>query len=351
MQQTLRPYATAGIAIVGTSLIAVTPAVAPMPDTYSTRGVALTDLAESLAPWQDILNTASANITTLLNNFYIAPGVAWQQLGVNLADYAQQFLDNPSSSTLASINDQIQEHLKAVLTGYTLQDATQATMDQVTNHTMDGAGLAGHAILFSQIASFLPPTIDADAVLPIINFLGSPLSGIIMGALGPMISPWVALANSITDGDSFTQMMANMVGGFYNGATLNLDSLVPMINDSGFLSPGMYMNHLEFAFGGLLSPGSVSVGPYGISEGGSTIATIPAVGGSIFNSLGLELSGVPVLGNLDVEGQAIGPIGAWEAWGQTIGALLGSGWDGKGPVDVSAPGVGLDLPIIPTDFP
>lgn len=353
----LRPYATAGIAIVGTGLIAVPQAPAPLPEQPVVRDVALTagGLPDLLAPWVDVYNTASQNATTLLNNFLLAPGVGIQQFLVNQADFWQQFLDDPSSSTLAEWNAQMQDNLNAVLTGYTLQGANgtislggvTGTLGTTVVHTLDGGGLSGHLFLYSQLPSFLPADVDPATVTPIVNFLASPLSGIIMGTLGPFISPWVALINSINDGDGFTETFANMVGASFNGATLDLSALVPLINHAGFFPPGLSLGHLEVAFGGLLSPGSVTVGPYGV-EG--TDVAIPAVGGSIFNALGVQMNGVPILGSIDLPGQAIGPIGAWQAWGQTVGALLGSGWDGKGAVDVTPPGIGLDLPTVPTDF-
>lgn len=348
MQQTLRPYATAGVAITGAGLIAITPAAAPLPDIYTARDVTLTageDLPALLEPWQDVFNSSSENATQLLDNFFLAPGVGLQQFLVNQADFWQQVLDDPS--TINAGMEQMQAHLDAVLTGYTLQDASQATIDTVTHHTLDSTGLGGHSLLFSQLAGFLPPNIDPATVTPIVNFLASPLSGIIMGSLGPSLSPWVALMNSINNGDDFNETIANMVGAYFNGATVNLDSLLPTINHAGFFPPGLSLGHLEFALGGLLSPGSVAVGPYGV-EG--TDVAIPAVGGSIFNSLGLEMNGVPLLGQLDIAGVPIGPLGAWEAWGQTIGALLGSGWDGKGPINVTPPAIGLDLPVIPDNF-
>ncbi|OBH21595.1 outer membrane porin GjpA [Mycolicibacter sinensis] len=356
MHAILRPYATAGVVIAGTGLIAATPVVSPAPAVPTVVDVALTaggGLPELADPWVDVFNTASANATTLLNNYMLAPGVAFQQLYANVMGYAQQFLDDPSSSTLAAINTGIQEHWVAVRDGYTLLgDVDKATSDIVSHHTLNGGSApTGHLFLFGQVPGFLPPDVDKDMVSQVLNFLASPLSGIIMGSLGPGISPWIAMMNSINDGDSFNEVLAATYGGFLNGATLNLDSILPMINDAGFLPNGMSLDHLEVAFGGLLSPGAVTVGPYQVlGAGGEIEAAVPAVGGSIFNSLGLEMVGVPVLGKIAVDGVGVGPIGAMQAWGQIVGALLGSGWDGKGPVVVTPPGVGVELPTIPDDF-
>jgi len=353
LHATLRPYATAGVVIAASGLIAATPVVAPAPAVASAVEVALTAGGVLSDPWQDVFNTASVNATTLINNYMLAPGIAWQQLYANVTGYAQQFLDDPSATTLADINTAIQQHLQGVQTGWALQDPPDTAADQVTVHTLDGTGLlgSGHSFLYSQVPSFLPPDVDADSITPILNFLCSPLSGVILGTLGPGISPWVAMMNSIGEGDSFNEVLANTWGGFLNGATLNLDSLLPAINDAGFLPIGMSLDRLDIAFGGLLSTGSVSVGPYQVlGTGGEVVGSVPAVGGSIFNAIGLQMVGVPLLTQIAVDGQAIGPIAAWEAWGQTVGALLGSGWDGKGAVVVTPPAVGAELPIIPDNF-
>ena len=87
-----------------------------------------------------------------------------------------------------------------------------------------------------------------------------------------------------------------MTGAFFNGADLNLDSLLPTINSliGSEFPPGMTMAELDIAFGGLLSTGSVQVANY---VSGDT--DVPAVGGSIFNSVGLEFTGVPADGHPD----------------------------------------------------
>src|SRR5699024_10041554 len=75
----LRPCATVGVAALGASLIAATPVVEPLleADRLVATDVALTagGALGLLEPWQDVFNTASANITQLLQNYYLAPGV------------------------------------------------------------------------------------------------------------------------------------------------------------------------------------------------------------------------------------------------------------------------------------
>jgi hypothetical protein len=334
VQQAIRPFVTAGVAIAGASLIAVTPMTAPVPD-IQTRDVALTSGEDTLpdlaAPWIDQFNTASDNATTLLNTFYDAPYIGLQQLIANDSGFLQDFFNDPTSNTLAGINVDIQDNLAAVLTGYALQNATPDTVNTVIAHTLEGnSELVSHAELFAVIDQFFPPSVNPAEVTPIIDFLASPLSGIIMGELGPDISPWIALSNSISAGDDFNDTLANMVGAYFNGADLSLNSLIPLIEQANVLPQGFNIENLEFAFGGLLTPGQV---------GGNEVPI--GVGGSILNSLGIDLTGTGQ--TIDLTGVPVGPIGAWESWGQTIADLLG--WDGSG-----SPLSDVTLPTIPADF-
>lgn len=383
MRHALRPYATAGITVLGAGLIAVTPVVAPLPgiqqgDVILTAGGTLPDLA---APWIDQFNTASQNASTLAGNFFLAPGVGFQQALVNQSNLWNEFFHDPTSSTLATVMQQMQQNLDKVMTGIGLQGTNIGGFNEsygwdlgsignmVLQHTMIGS----HALMFGEIPGYLPAS-EQSLIEPIINFLGSPESAIIMGALGPMISPWVALSNSITDGDDFNTTLANMVGAYFNGADLNLDSLVPTLNGliGSEFPPGMTMSELDIAFGGLLSTGSVQVANY-VSGG----TDVPAVGGSIFNSVGLQFTGVPSLGTLNLTSEPVGPIAAWETLSQTISGLLGSGWSdpswavGSGytlasawfghpewsgsasppiTLDVTAPGAGIDFPTLLSDL-
>jgi hypothetical protein len=299
-----------------------------------------------------VFNTAQQNMTQMLNNYYLAPGIAFQQFIANQNDYAQQLMDDPTNIT--AVTEQIRHNLDGLLTGYTMTNPTEETLNTVLSHTLASGDVANgefgwYDLFAGPLASIAAGLFPADLV-PIIHFLASPLSAMIMGSVGPMIAPMVALLNSITDHDSFGDTLANMFGASLNGATLNLDPLLPLINEvaGGLLPAGLGINHLDIAFGGLLSAGHVAIDPYQVlGANGDVVAETPAVGGSILNSVGIELTGVPLLGSISIASNPIGPLGAIEAWGQTVGALLGSGWDGKGAVPVTPPLAGTDLPLIP----
>jgi hypothetical protein len=329
VQQALRPYATVGVALVGAGLIAITPMAPRLPDTYTVQDIKLVsgeDAASDLStPWIDQFNTASDNSTTLLNTFYDAPYIGLQQPIANLSGFLQGFFESPTSGTVTDVMGQMQDNLAAVLTGFGLQNATtglNSTTATVLLHTL----ASDHGELFSQVPGYIPAGEQAE-IIPIINFLASPASGILMGDLGPFISPFVALINSIGAGDDLNTTLADMYGAFFNGADLDLNSLTPLINGLDLFPQGMEMTSLDFAFGGLLTPGDTTAG----------------IGGSLFNSVGLFFSGVPSIDTLGMTSHAVGPIGAWEEWGQTIASLLG--WDGSG-----SPLSDVTLPVIPTDF-
>lgn len=343
VRHTVRPYATVGVAMVGAGLFAATPVATPLPDINTFRAVVLTADEDLAAPWLDQFNTASQNATQLLNNMF-APAVSLQQELSNLSGYAQEFLNDPSS--INTVMAQLQTDLNAWLAAPTLQGQVgppsnaDSMLQVVTRYTLNGDPTSiagGHHDMLWQIAAYLPASINPDEAQSILNFLGSPVSGLIMGALGPAISPWVALGNSLSAGDDWNTTLANMVGAYFNGATLSLNGLLPLIQQANVLPTGMSIVNLDIAFGGLLTAGDVKA----FSQVGAY--TIPSAGGSIFNSLGVAMSGVPSIGNLNLVATPVGPIGAMEGFDQAIAAALG--WTGQG-----APVTGIDLPTTPVDL-
>jgi hypothetical protein len=61
VQHVLRPYATAGVALVGASIIAVTPLAVPLPEVQM-RPVKLVDA------WSDLLTDTTANLQNIVGN-------------------------------------------------------------------------------------------------------------------------------------------------------------------------------------------------------------------------------------------------------------------------------------------
>lgn len=312
------PWVAAGVALIGAGAVAATPVTVPLPGlTVShSAAVALTADFDPFGAWQDVFATAKDNAGSLWDHMSAVPGVAAQQL---IAD-----LINGTSIDPQAVFEAI----------------VQPSMS--TDELVSPLGLSNdgfHALIALVLPQMLPSDfpIPTDTLEPILSFAASPLSGVLMGALGPSIAPLVALGNSVNDistaltGDNpdwsaalqdVVNIPANIVGGFLNGATLNLDALLPLLADQ--LPEGVTISSLSYTFGGLLSPGEPGTDVYGyVNEifDGST----PGIGGSLLNGLGINLDlGFP----LDVPGIGVGPLGAWLGMQEIIAGALG--WDGAG---------------------
>lgn len=310
MHQALRPYITAGVGLLGAGLIAVPPVAAAsvvdvhaMPEVALTAGVDLGDIDFTQA-WTDAFDTAKENFTAAQAAASDASSALSDAL--KAADFST--LDfNQLSSALTFLGGDQKSFLNTLVPQ--TADNYHALMYMVMTDP-EGSMTGGE------------PALPAD-MLPLLQFAASPLSGMLFAGLGPSISPMVALINSFeaisadlssVDGatpdmaaalQEMVNIPANMVNGLLNGATLNLDALVPAIADAGLLPEGMTIEGMSMAFGGLFSTGSVSSELVGGDDGAG------GFGGSILNAIGLNISGVPVLGNLDLVPNALGPLGAF----------------------------------------
>ncbi|HET9875825.1 MAG TPA: hypothetical protein VFQ37_08660, partial [Mycobacterium sp.] len=137
MQQVISPYVTAGVALVGSSIVVVTPVASPLPDLPDIQSPAVqltADEADASFPWLTELGT---DLKTLSSNFLLAPDVDVQQFIVNA-------VKDPSD---------IGTELQTVAAAITLQQGSLSddafsgkggVVDAVTAHTLTG-GL-GHSL-------------------------------------------------------------------------------------------------------------------------------------------------------------------------------------------------------------
>ncbi|TMS53293.1 outer membrane porin GjpA [Mycobacterium sp. DBP42] len=349
-QEVTRHWLTAaGVVVATAGMIAAAPGISPVAagaqhDVHA-DAVRLTAGWDPFAPVQAAFDTAIANGTVLGDNFLLAPGVGLQQAIANQIGYAKQLFDDPS--TFEAVSQQFAANAMKVITGLTMIGADEDTRDAVLKHTLGGM----HGMGLDMFPSFLAEGVDAETFSAVMDVLASPLSGVLIGFAGPAVSPAVALLNSamaistaLQAGDSSAALSsllgvpAGMVDAFLNGANLNLDALAPMINDAGLIKDSVTIAGLNVAFGGLLTPGSTDRSTYEYTDDEGNVVEIPSVGGSIFNSIGMDVE----LGGLGIslEGEAVGPIGALQGLSQTVGVLLGSGWDdwdGKGNAPAPKP--------------
>jgi hypothetical protein len=243
-------------------------------------------------------------------------------------------------------------NLETALESVTLIGTPQSIASVVVDHTLGGVTTAfdgsgqptpvpdAHIEIYDGLVGagdFDAPTgIEGQLVTALTNFASSPLSGVLLGFAGPIVSPGVALFNSmhtvltdVTGGNpvgaltALVDTPATVVNAFFNGATLNLDPLAPVF--SPFVSAGdaggEQLTGMSLAFGGLFSPGQVVTGPAGPIYYGT--------GGSALNALGLDISFVPpddyAGGHVDIPAVPVGPIGATAGLIDILGEALGGG--------------------------
>ena len=294
------------------------------------------------APYQALVSTTLTNAQTVF-------GASQQALSTLFGGVSAEFgllTTNPG----AALNNLVTAAQSVALIG-----APTDVQSAVVNHTLGGVTTitAGpddgtlvpdiHLHVYQGLVGtgdFTPPSGPEGALVSALaNFSASPLSGVLIGALGPVVSPAVALFNEghaifadltgatphpVADLAALLDTPATVTNAFFNGATLNLDPLAPIFNP--FVSAGddggEQLNGLSVAFGGLFSPGQVITGVNGPMYYGT--------GGSLFNSLGLDLSLIPPdegAGDIiAVPGIPVGPIGATagliDIFGQALGGSL-----------------------------
>ncbi len=306
MHAGVRTPVTIATAVLGAGMIAAIPMAAhpPIVQAPSIR------LVDSSGAWLDAFDTASTNATQMFDSLSDSGSALYQSIG-QLGD-------------LSSIGASLENAFNA------------ATFADVDVATPSGTDLAAQTLDFNHLwalqyisgmdmGDYMGAPVQIPEIQPaadILTLLSSPLSGVMIGMVGPIVSPAVALINSLeaittdlgtSDLTGATQglldLPANVFDAFFNGATLNLDSLAPALTELLQVPAGNEVTGIEFAFGGLFTPG--------VTEAGN-------VGGSLFNSLGLDLimqgMGMPY----DAPGEAIGPIGALADLTQMIADALGA---------------------------
>lgn len=309
MHTTLRPFTTAGIALVGATAIAMTPvALTAPPDVrVDSPAVRLTAAIDPITPWLETFNSAEVNFANLANSWLEAPFPSLQQVIANQVGYLAQLPD--FEGIVRQIVDNVGAAIKAPL-------AIDTSTLENTNRLLSHRSL--YTILSELAAEGASPI--PSALQPLVDFSTTYASGMLLGLVGPVISPILALAASVnaivenlTSGtpdlqaavNSLINTPAKMVDAFLNGGQ-HLD-LTPVMNALGLdLDPNEAtdVQKVGITFGGLLSPG-----------------------GSIFNALSFDILIASSL-NVNIPGNPTGFIGSVIGLTKTIAKALG--WDGTG---------------------
>ncbi|GAB3001537.1 outer membrane porin GjpA [Mycobacterium bourgelatii] len=288
----------------------------------------------------DIVNTTAANAQQSL----AAIPASLRTLAGGASTGLSQLVTNP-----AAFVGNLQNAAQSVFlvgappdVAWAVVQRTLGGVTQATNGSVDPPEVVPindfHAQLYYGLAGLgdfqTGSPVESAFVTGLTNLASSPASGVLLGALGPFVSPGVALWNSagsvfadLTNGNvtgAFGHLIdtpVNVVDAFFNGATLNLDALAPTFDPfvTAGSDGGERLDGLSFAFGGLFSPGQVVTGANGPLYYGT--------GGSILNALGLDLSFYPpddfAGGSLSAPGIPVGPIGATAGLLSILGHALG----------------------------
>jgi hypothetical protein len=365
MQLVTRPWITASVALAGAGVVAVIPMSAHppgLPD-VQTRAVKLMSGSDPLTEWAGILQTAETDAADISEHWQAAPFADLQQEVANDVGYVDDLLKNPSD--ISTVFTDIQDNLNALfstsltdpgaLWGPFLPDggATDSlyqSLDDIIAST--GTGLLGPGALyltqenlFDQVQTLVPSlftdTSAQQLVDSLLNLTASPESGILMGAIGTVLSPILefnadvtaigdALGGSTPDLTTAFQDLANMpadiTNAFLNG--FGDVNLMPLVDDLGITLPTLdvigfpaNITALDVDLGGLLSGG-----------------------GSLFDAIGtgmnLDFPGLPT--SFDLTGVAVGPLASMVELDQAIAVALG--WSGVGDPLSSLADLGTSAP-------
>lgn len=273
-----RGFAAAGAALVATGMLAASPAAPALPSITTAPPMQLTASIDPFGPWVDVFNTTVANGSQVFDAVKDA-----------LAGFADTLEGQFAAATFIGVDVATPEG----------SDLAAQTLDW--NHLWALQYLSG-----MDFGMGIPQIEPVEPAATLLTLLSSPMTGVLMGLVGPLFSPGVELFNnfgSIIDnigGGDFEAALqdllavpANVVGAFFNGATLNLDALVPLLNDVLQVPDGNAVLGASFDFGGLFTPGETDAGN---------------VGGSIFNSLGLDLQMMGMGMPYSAPGEGVGLI-------------------------------------------
>ncbi|KAA0110214.1 outer membrane porin GjpA [Mycolicibacterium sp. P1-5] len=293
------PFIAAGVALVGTSAIALSPVTVPPPAMRSAPAIQLAASTD----WADIFTRAGQSAQQLFDSWRQAPAPILQQIIANQVSYLQQLPD------FAAIATHIQTNLQAALAAPTAADPS--TLDTV------------HRTFYE----LLPVVLQVPELLQLnisplgrqlLAFSTSPLSGLILGMAGPVLGPLIVLASGLEAVRSKLTAPTPDVAGALSALTN-----IPAAMTDAFLNGGQHLDLTALAttFGpaiGVSFPAGVQVG---IALGG-----LLSPGGSIFNTLDFaydnNLLGLPV--HIPIAtGTPVGAIAAFMNFTRAIARAIG----------------------------
>jgi hypothetical protein len=250
MNAAVRPYATAGIALVGASVIAVSPLAPPMPDlqamqrTVSSVGVELSAAVNPIENWIQVFQKSAANLRAIGLQIADSPAPILSQIVANqiaaFEDLKTRFDNN--AGTVKLILDGAPNAI-ATARGQLQSGDIVGAFDTFNNQIVIPLALAGvQAVsdltrpLVSMVNNFAKAFATVpDAVFQVILPMTFPLVSTINAAVqatqdvydGVVARDPAAVINTLVN------LPANLVDGFLNGS----GTILGFINAPGLLTP------------------------------------------------------------------------------------------------------------------
>ncbi len=261
MHAAVRPYATAGVALLGAGVIAVSPLAPPMPDVSAVQravtsvNVQLSAAVNPLERWFQVLETTTANV-----------GAIGQQVIDNPAPILAQIIANQLASATAFGNS-LQTNLQTVTQIVeSVPGVVQTAAGQLQAGDIAGAvATVNNSVVIPLVLAALQ--VGSDALVPLVNVVNNfakafaTLPNAVFAVALPMTFPLLSAVNvivqttqDVVDGavagdagaviNALVNAPANLVDGVLNGygTVLGLlpaaGILTPYSPDFGFLASG-----------------------------------------------------------------------------------------------------------------
>jgi hypothetical protein len=310
-----------------------------------TRAVQLTTAADPLTEWGEVLQTAETNATDIFDHFSAAPFADLQQSIVNQVGYVEDLIKNPSD--IGTVLTDLQNNVTALFGAATdpgalwgpfvpdggATDTLYQSLDTVVNSTgtgvFDGILSVNHDQLFLLTQELVLPSLITDTSLQplaneLLDFTGSPLSGVLIGELGTTLSPVLEFNADITAiGDALGGSTPDLTTAFQDLVNMPADITNTFLNGYGDVDLTSLLQDVGITLPSLTFLGA----PADISDLNVDLGGLLSGAGSLFDSVGLDLD-IPALGELDLSGVAVGPLASMVEMSQSIAEALG--WSGVG---------------------
>jgi len=365
-----QPLVAVGVGLASAGLLVVTPPAPPPGMSSTAQGAVHLAAAFDDLSWTQVFDNASAALNSNISGpFAGAPFPAAEQVIFNWAGYlgdvykdlaAGDFnaIEATSTAIKAAITDHLTAALNAPMVPFDPTGSAPYLLPSLDNTPISlnfsacagslclspSFDLGGHAALLNDLIHGLPVDLDlgklgtihfgtinilsdllgstlAGQVLPYLEFLGSPLSGVLWGLVGANLSP---MAQLLDDGVHIYQALTAATPDYATALT-DLEAIPANVTDAYLQGYGN--------LGNLMSEFGVSSGGFQLDLGG-----LLSPAGSFFNALGFDFgvsSSADVLGvtwsasaNLTSPAMEVGPIASLLEMGQAIAQSIG--WDDVG---------------------